>query len=638
MRAVKVDRPPVIDGVLDDACWQSCARITGFRESQFGREPSERTEVMLCRDESNLYVAFVCYDSQPALIRATQTQINSSISNDDYVGVLIDPEHAFLTHYHFEVNAIGTQYHSVPEGAPANITWRGDWQAAAKITDLGWQAEMAIPFAGLRYPAGQRTFSIQFRRYIPRLDERSTWPFAGAVMDQTKFADLVDLELPPQAAKPVLMPYFLSSSHRGSSTGRIGFDYKREMPNHVVFLATCNPDFSDVQDAVASVSYSYTEQYLPERRPFFQEGSSLFPDSTVFYSRRIGEIDWGLKAFGKLGPHTLAVVDALNWGKENHLAAAYAYDPNPDLSVSLWASLSRVSAQSTAQPRLSTCVAPGFVKRWRSAAGRTSFSVRRYDSFNSDGAPSGYSIHTSLSRDSAPRHFDYALSWLATSGDFYVRDGYTPIVGVRGCALGIGYHDRPQAGRFIYWRTDVNAARYWSEDGGVHHDSVSVSLDCDTRNEWSFGATLKSGSWLGLADFTAAGRVEWLERHLYGCGSLVYVIGKRSGRRYREVDFSQSLRPLGKLTISIGSEWAKLGSPGVPETKLLLTLLANYEVAPDAVIGLWLVGRGSDKNVCITYKRTARSGSDVYFIYGYPNSQRTEHRIAVKVVVPVAFF
>ncbi|MGQ9455088.1 MAG: DUF5916 domain-containing protein [Armatimonadota bacterium] len=635
VRAVTVDTPPLIDGVLDDECWQRCERITGFRESQFGRDATERTEVLLCVDRANLYVAFICYDSRPSEIRATQTQINSSIYNDDYVGVLIDPEHAFLDHYHFEVNAIGTQNQSVPEGAPSNITWRGDWQAAAGITDFGWQAEMAIPFAALRYPPGQNTFGVQFRRYIPRLDERSTWPFVGAVMDQTKFADLVGLDLPAKSVRPVFMPYFLSSAERGRSFGTIGFDYKHEMPNRHVVLATYNPDFSDVQDAVASISYSYTEQYLPERRPFFQEGSGFFPDSTVFYSRRVGEIDWGIKAFGKSGVHTLAVVDAFKLGQDNHFAATYAYEPNPNLSFALWASASSVDVRSDAtQPRLSACVSPGFVRTWRSDSGRTYLTLRRYEAINSGGHPNGYAMRASIEHDGAPRHFDYAISYGFTGQDFYVRDGYMPITGIEGFFVGLGYHDRPSTGRFNYWRTDLNVIRYWSEDGGLHHGSVSLSADCDTRNEWSFGATFKAGSWLGLADSTVAARVEWLERHLYGGGRFVYSVGKRAGRDYAEINISQSFRPLKNFSVSISRDWTRLGSPGASQTESLMTMLANYQLSPDRLLGLWLVTRGSDSNVCLTFKQTSRSGSDIYFIYGYPNTLRTEPRFAIKIVTP----
>ena len=637
IRAVETDSPPTIDGALDDACWAACERTGGFRESQFGRGASEPTEVMICRDATCLYVGFICFDSRPDLIRAAQTQINSDIHSDDYVGVLLDPEHKFLDHYHFEVNAIGTQYQSLPDGAPTNITWRGDWRAAARITDTGWQAEMAIPFAALRYPAGQRTFGINFRRYIPRLDERSTWPYVGAVMDQTRFADLVDLELPAQASRPVFMPYALTSSEPKRSFARFGFDYKHELPDHHIVLATCNPDFSDIQDAVASISYSYTEQYLPERRPFFQEGANLFPDSMTFYSRRVGEIDWGAKAFGRTGPHTIAVMDAIKTGEENHFAGAYVYEPNPDVAFSIWASASNVGSAVSSEPRTSACLSPGFVLRRRSDTSTTSLTIRRYSALNSGSHPDGSALRISIERDAAPKHFDYAVSYGSTDQDFYVRDGYAPLTGVRGFFVGLGYHDRPSKGGLNYWRTDLNITRYWSEDDSLHHGSVLLRANLDTPGEWGFGATLQAGSWLGQADSTVGARVSWLERHLYGGGSVACYLGKRAGRDYAEVEASQTCRLGRRMSVSLSRQWTRLGAPDPPETNSQLTLLANYELSTDRLLGLWLVGRGSKRNLCLTYRQTVRAGSDVYLIYGYPNTLTTERRLAVKMVMPVTW-
>jgi hypothetical protein len=46
-RASRVDRPPKLDGTLDDPLWQEATPITNFlqREPYEGQPPSERTEV-----------------------------------------------------------------------------------------------------------------------------------------------------------------------------------------------------------------------------------------------------------------------------------------------------------------------------------------------------------------------------------------------------------------------------------------------------------------------------------------------------------------------------------------------------------------------------------------------------------------
>jgi len=56
----------------------------------------------------------------------------------------------------------------IPGGAAPKIEWRGDWKAATKATNKGWQAEMAISFRILRVPRGQKRFGIRFDRYLPQ--------------------------------------------------------------------------------------------------------------------------------------------------------------------------------------------------------------------------------------------------------------------------------------------------------------------------------------------------------------------------------------------------------------------------------------------------------------------------------------
>ena len=50
--------------------------------------------------------------------------------------------------------------------------------------------------------------------------------------------------------------------------------------------------------------------YLPERRPFFREGSELFElPLDLFYSRRVQDIDYGVKSTGKVGDYNFAFID-----------------------------------------------------------------------------------------------------------------------------------------------------------------------------------------------------------------------------------------------------------------------------------------------------------------------------------------
>ncbi len=635
INARQLDDAPRVDGVLDDVSWQDCAHVSGFRETSRSRDPIQKTEVMVCCDRDHLYVAFICHDTQPSLISAVETRRNYSIASDDRVSVLIDTLHTHLSYYEFSVNAAGAQNESIPTGAASNITWRGDWRAAAKITGEGWCAEMSIPFRGLRYPSQCDTFGIAFKRYLPRADESSVWPDLGPNFDISRFADLSDLSLPSFGGRPVSMPYTVYSTESGDSFSRTGLDFKQELPNNVIAMMTYNPDFTDVQDAVTSIAYSYTERFRPDRRPFFQEGYDLFPDRTVFHSGRIGDIDVGAKSFGKVGRHTFAFLDALKRGEENHFAATYGYDPNPDAGFALYASGSTVKdayKQDPADPDTSICLSPGAFLRRRSASGITSLSARTYLSMNS-GRPNASAWDIKFARDAAAGHLGYELGYSSVDSDYFVRNAYVPLTGVRGVKARLEYHDRPSSSRLTYWDVFVTADRHWAQEGGLHHESVGVGASLNTRTEWNVGAYLSTGSWLGLRDSSAMIQVSWLSRHLFGGGSFGREIGKRAGQDYSYMWIDQSLKIGRKLVLGCGFEWTRFAG----ESESQYTLSGSYDFTPERNLGLWAVGRNSNINLCLTFKQTVRSGSDIYLICGYPNSLTTENRIALKIVRPMTW-
>lgn len=628
--------PPKIDGVLDDACWQGRTKIASFRVTASGSNATQPTEVMICRDKGALYVAFICHDSNPSLIHAAQKQRNGSIGSDDSVTVYLDPLHTHLQHYHFSVTPLGTQYEEIPNGASGNITWRGDWQAAAKVTSDGWIAEVAIPFSMLRYPNGANTIGLAFGRYVSRLDESSYWPDLGPNNDLALYSDLTDLKLSTRRGRPVFMPYTVSSHAPDNSFTQVGFDYKEELPNNVIAMMTYNPDFADIQDAVASIDYSYTERRTAEPRPFFYEGCQMFIDDEAYCSRRVGDIDMGVKTFGKVGPHSFTFLDGLKQGQGNHFTSSYGYDFDRDASVVFSMNGSTVEngfKASPTDPDSSTCFASGGLKRWRAASGTTTFSFRQFSAMNSAGTPDGQMLKASLGKSEAAGHLGYNVYYEDIDPTFYVRDGYVPLIGVRGLATTVRYHDKPSGGKLTYWDVISTQKRYFASGGGLHHESADIGASFNTKSEWRVGTYFSNGTWLGEQDRTRQVQIAWLSRHLYGGGSAGYTVGKRAGDDYVYTWVDQSFRLSNRIILNCQYERTRLAN--VLDSQY--TVLANYEMSAERSLGAWLVGRSSNTNLCCTYRQAVRSGSDIYLIYGYPNTERTASRFAVKIVTPVAW-
>jgi hypothetical protein len=94
-----------------------------------------------------------------------------------------------------------------------------------------------------------------------------------------------------------------SSLESQGTQGDFGVDAKW-LPNpNLVFDATVNPDFSQIESDAAQISANERfALFFPERRPFFLEGIDYFstPMQAV-YTRSFNEPKWGVRSTGQLG-------------------------------------------------------------------------------------------------------------------------------------------------------------------------------------------------------------------------------------------------------------------------------------------------------------------------------------------------
>lgn len=192
---VKANSPLKIDGNLDDEAWSNSPKVTGFWHYDKDESAEEQTEVMICYDDNAICIGFICHDLRLNFICAQQRKQavdwEATIHLASSLTHLTNPAFFGDTDYTFTVNTLGTQGRRVPGGAAVKIEWHDDWQAAVKITEKGWQGEMAIPFRIFRLPRKPKAFDISFYRSIPapRLIF-GTSPYEFSVRDfcKTKFA------------------------------------------------------------------------------------------------------------------------------------------------------------------------------------------------------------------------------------------------------------------------------------------------------------------------------------------------------------------------------------------------------------------------------------------------------------------
>ena len=233
-RAVALESAPLLDGdVLNDPAWAGVQPIDQFWQIQpsAGQPASQRTEVFVGFTDRALHIGVVAYDDQPLAIVSTDSRRDSSLDDTDSFRVLIDGLLDRQNGYVFGTNPAGIEYdgqvsreaqgQSISGGEGGfNLNWDAPWEVRARISDIGWSAEMEIPFTSLRFgTAPVQTWGFNFERRIRRNNEIAFW--APLSQDRTLFrvseAGSIEGIAVPVLRNLQLTPYVLGRSRTGGA-------------------------------------------------------------------------------------------------------------------------------------------------------------------------------------------------------------------------------------------------------------------------------------------------------------------------------------------------------------------------------------------------------------------------------------
>lgn len=296
---VRITESPKIDGILNEELWQNAALATNFteRNPKNGKpeEPGYETVVRIAYDDTGIYIGAEMRDPHPENIKKQLTE-RDDIGNDDFFGVSINGYNDHQQAMMFIVQASGVQADSkIFTNANDDYSWNGVWYSAVKIHEMGWTAEMKIPYSELRFPKKEvQDWGVNFMRNIQKNNQDLTWNF----VDNTKgtymlydgvFAGMNNIQT---AARLSFMPYFSTylNNYDGKTTANVngGMDLKYGISDAFTLDLTLIPDFGQANFDNAVLNLGPFEEYYEENRSFFTEGTELFNKGGLFYSRRIG--------------------------------------------------------------------------------------------------------------------------------------------------------------------------------------------------------------------------------------------------------------------------------------------------------------------------------------------------------------
>jgi uncharacterized protein DUF5916 len=364
VRAVRLSEALVVDGLLRDPIYSQVRAISDFiqQEPHEGEPATERTELWIFFDDTNLYVAVRCLDSQPDRLIANEMRRDGNVFQNDHVQFVVDTFYDRRSGLSFQTNALGAlRDQEISDERTINTDWNTVWDVKSARTADGWSTEFAIPFKSLRYRAsGPQTWGLNMQRTIRWKNERSFLSgvpasYGGRGINKlSSAATLVGIEVPPQGPNLEIKPYAISAvtTNRQATplllndlSGDAGVDVKYGLTRGLTADFTYNTDFAQVEEDEIQVNLTRFSLFFPEKRDFFLEGQGIFgfgPSReggfsggatslvpVMFFSRRIGlsegqqvPILAGGRVTGRQGRYTVGALNIET--KASQSAAAVA--------------------------------------------------------------------------------------------------------------------------------------------------------------------------------------------------------------------------------------------------------------------------------------------------------------------------
>lgn len=350
----RIKEPIEFSGITKTSVWELATPFKlSMHAPNFGKEPSEQTEVRLGYDDQFLWVFARIHYIDPSKIVSTSKKRDEESKNSDSFGVMLDT---------YDDNQSGLAFFTTPSGqridysisndavfqpgpggsGNQNYSWNTFWDVkTARIAD-GWSVEMRIPFSSLRFQDvnGKVKMGLIINRGTSYCNEIDTYPDIDPQYGMTAFikpslAQTIELDgLKPK--NPIyIAPYVLTGleqnqiynetdkTYNKDSNPKLtgGLDVKYSLTSNLTLDLTANTDFAQVEADDEYVNITRYMMYLPEKRMFFQDRASIFGFNLgrmqeLFYSRRIGlndgqpvRIYGGARLTGRVGKWDLGMLD-----------------------------------------------------------------------------------------------------------------------------------------------------------------------------------------------------------------------------------------------------------------------------------------------------------------------------------------
>src|SRR5690606_35887653 len=146
---------------------------------------------------------------------------------------------------------------TVGQGTNLSKAWNGIWEANVKITDVGWIAEIRIPFKTLDFNADQTEWGINFQRTVRRKSEEILWSGwrlnqglfrpqdAGKLVGLNNLNQGLGLEIKPYSTVKPTRTWSTDGTTKDNFDADAGFDVTYSITPSFRTSLSVNTDFAE---------------------------------------------------------------------------------------------------------------------------------------------------------------------------------------------------------------------------------------------------------------------------------------------------------------------------------------------------------------------------------------------------------
>jgi len=628
--ATRTDTAPRIDGKLDDPCWARAGRTSTFFNERSFEPCAEQTVVYAAYDMENLYIGFECLESEMSSLRAYERREDRyHIMRDDYVEVMLDTFLDRRSYYQFTTNAVGTRYDArqgVDPGRGAGIGWDCNWEVATSLADDRWFVEMSIPLSELLFERkDSQTWGVNFQREEHRLLEEGMWSLRKDDPSHPRnFGRIEGLDLADAVPRRRFWtsPY-ISGIYESNSAdefdAHVGLDVTYKPSTDLTAAFTVNPDFGQVETDADDIVLRDVERFLPERRPYFEEGMELFdtPLSNLFYSRRIFDIDYGAKVSGKLGPYSLALLDTegriVRGGEHksgNFLTMRGMRDIGSDSSVGMLATNSErddgynrlVAFDTRLRLPYDLDISSQYAMSWRGRDEDESLNGTQ-DAFVAD-----------ISHGQEP--FWLGVGYRDIGEEFRPDLSYVSRKNVKGPSVWMRFSDDREGAWYHRMRGNCSAELFENHDGRTVLRDYYLSGEVTLHNGLGFGVRGKNDFHDPYDNYELGASIEINALDRWRAAELYVATGEFEDTPYERIEIEKRFALVDNFTLEFEGEIRQDDLEDGRNTVWLARAVGNYSIADDA----WLKGvvqfsDESQHNVNIIFKWEFIDRIEWYLVY-----------------------